>query len=167
MPNWARGNIRIRGKRDNILEFLRSELIAVDENFGMSRPVVVEENQGGWSLIVRRPCENCDVLFFRGSDGQYVLDFDGGDIELPLSEGPNKNVDQILVLEDFSGAWDIDRRIFPRYAQDYKIDIRLFVWECGMCWSTVATYYKDGRVDCEDRRYSDWLWDSPMPFYGG
>ena len=167
MPNWAEGNIRLRGKRDNILSFLRSELIAVDDNFGTARPISIKENRGGWSIILRKPSGTCNHLYFKGSDGQYIMNLDSNDAEIELSDGPNKNVDQIAVVEDFNGAWDVDRNIFQHYATTYKIDIRVFVWEQGMCWSTIGTFYRDGKIDSESKQYSNWLWDSPLPYYGG
>lgn len=167
MPNWAEGNMRIRGKRNNILEFLRSELITCDDDFGVAKSIVVEENRGGWGIMVRKPSNNCNHLYFRGSDRQFAMDLTEGDLDIPLSEGPNQNVDQIVVVEDFEGAWGVDDATFMRYAKTYKIDIRIFVWESGMCWSSVTTYYKDGSIDKESRQYADWLWDSPLPYYGG
>lgn len=95
------------------------------------------------------------------------MDLSEGDLDIPLSEGPNKNADQIVVIDDFEGAWGIDDSIFVRYAKTYKIDIRIFVWECGLCWSSITTFYKDGRIEREFKQYADWLWDSPLPYYGG
>ncbi len=61
----------------------------------------------------------------------------------------------------------MDDERFQKFAKDYKIDIRIFVWEMGMQWSSVDTYYRDGKISHDHRQYADWLWESSMPFYGG
>lgn len=166
MPNWAEGNIRLRGKRENILDFLRSELIAVDENYATIRTLSIEENQGGWSVILKKPPNTCDDLYFRGSDRQFIMNCDD-EMELIFSEGRNQNLDQVVIIDDFQGAWGVDDGIFQRYAMKHHIDIRIFVWEKGMCWSSAKTFYKDGRIESSTIQYADWLWDSPLPNYGG
>ena len=75
--------------------------------------------------------------------------------------------DQVLFVDSFKSAWGIDDEYFRKAAVDYKVDIRLFVWERGMEWSSKATYFRDGRVEEDSQTYSDWMWESALPNYGG
>lgn len=187
MPNWAEGNLRVRGKRENVLNFIQHELVGVQETINtvwdentldkdgnptacnVKRelvPVTIEENCGGESIIIRRPPDTGDTFYFRDSDRQFLFTEDN-DIELYFSEGRNLNKDTIVIFEDFNGGWDVDHQYFKTKAVQYKVDIRIFVWELGMCWSAIDTFYRTGRCEFETRQYSDWMWDSPMPHYGG
>ena len=86
MPNWAEGNIRLRGKRENILSFISNELVAIyeeqtyseeeeDENGNPAllsscreyRPVTLEDNCGGEELIIRRDPDTNPWYYFKGS----------------------------------------------------------------------------------------------------
>lgn len=178
MPNWAEGNIRIRGKRENLIRFLKNVMMSLYEKksdevqkaptepYVVERPITLTETQGGWSLILTRDEDTNPNLYFRGSRRQFIFDV-GLQTEIYLSEGPNQNVDQIIILDNFNGAWDVDHEIFKKYAEDFKIDIRIFVWERGMEWSSIYTWHKNGQFEQESKTYENWLWDCPMPFNGG
>lgn len=185
MPNWAEGNIRLRGKKENILNFLKNELVGViekintewdqidmgDDVYGRlvnyeTRPVILEDNRGGTSLIIKRDPDTGDAFYFKNSTRQFIFTEDK-EIEVLFSEGKNRNKDTIVFIDDFNGGWDVDDEYFKDIAKKYKIDIRIFVWEAGMCWSALQTFYRNGQHEMASRTYSDWLWDSPMPHYGG
>lgn len=38
MPNWVKGNIRFRGKTDDILNFLKNELVCVGTRKKLGKP---------------------------------------------------------------------------------------------------------------------------------
>ena len=172
MPNWAEGNIRFRGKRENLITFMKNEICSVvtDANdYCKIEPVKYEEDPSGWTCRLIKKPESEYSLYFKDSRRQFI---DGDNIaydvlELSFSEGPSVNKDQTIIVDHFKGAWGVDEEIFKQYAMKYKIDIRICVWECGLQWSQIVTFYKTGSVDSDYRSYSDWLWDSPMPFTGG
>lgn len=177
MPNWAEGNIRLRGKRDNIIEFIRKELVGIFEEINVEgpdtcsrrseeRPVKVEERYSGDVLHITRDKDTLNYFYFRGSQRQFIFE-DEPEFDVDFSEGNKRNVDNVVVLENFNGAWNIDEAYFKQKALEYKIDIRIFVYEAGMQWSEVVTYFRNGDTDQTTRSYSDWFWDSPMPHLGG
>ena len=186
MPiNWAEGNIRLRGKRENIINFLQHELVGVIETLNTewdkpdmgtdvcgrlvnyeTRSIEIEENRGGNSLILKLTPETGEAFYFKDSTRQFIFTEDK-EVEVFFSEGLNRNKDTIVFLEDFNGACDVDDKYFRDAAKKYKIDIRIFVWESGACWSLSQTFYRNGDCDTKKHTYSDWMWDSPMPHYGG
>ena len=186
MPNWAEGNIRLRGKKENIINFIQNELVGVEEKITtcwdedtlengkptcghierILHSVILESNCGGESLIIKRADNTGDCFYFRNSNRQFLFKEDK-EFEIYFSEGKNLNKDTIIFIDDFNGGWDVDESYFKEKAIQYKIDIRIFVWELGMCWSAVDIFYRNGVCECDTKTYSDWMWDSPMPHYGG
>ena len=176
MPNWAEGNIRIRGKRENIIRYIQENLISVYElqyDQWEERPVHLEVSAGGWELLINKDEDTNSCLWFKDSKRMFI-DYDRSDTgnkhtisgEFSDDEKHTKE-DQVLFLNGFKGAWGIDDEYFRKAAVDYKVDIRLFVWERGMQWSSRSTYFRNGRVEGDSQTYSDWMWESALPNYGG
>ena len=169
MPNWAEGNIRFRGKRENLIRFFTHELVSIyprgDGSYG-ERPVKLEQTCDGWRMRVIRDRDTDGSLYFRGSNRQFV-DSEDFESEFEFSEGTNINKDQIIILSGYRAAWNVDKNYWKVKAEEYKIDIRTFVWEQGLEWSSVNTWYRTGKTEEEVRSYSEWLWDASMPYYGG
>ena len=171
MPNWAEGNIRVRGKRENIIRYIQENLLPqyeLQNNKLETRPLQVEETAGGYELTLEKNPETDDMVWFKDSSRQF-LDFDGsyymnGEFS---DDAEHTNKDQVLYLPGFKGAWGIDTECFRKAAPEYKVDIRIFVWERGMEWSSISTFFRDGHVESDSRTYSDWLWESALPDYGG
>lgn len=169
MPNWAEGNIRFRGKRENLITFFTHELSATyyrkDGSIG-ERPVKLNPTADGWGMKIIRDSDTLGNLYFRGSNRQFV-DMEEFECNFEFSEGRNLNKDQIVIFTGYKAAWNVDTNYFKVQAEKYKIDIRTFVWEQGLEWSSVHTWYRNGYTEEEVRSYADWLWDASMPYYGG
>ena len=81
MPNWAEGNIRVRGKRENIIRYIQENLLPqyeLQNNKWETRPLQVEETAGGYELMLEKNPETDDMVWFKDSSRQF-LDFDGSD----------------------------------------------------------------------------------------
>ena len=176
MPNWAEGNIRIRGKRQNVIHFLQEELkplFFVDDRqhhkYGYEeRPIEIEPNAGGYELILRKNAETEPEVYFCGSQRQFIDFGQGNEIIAEISDDHlHQRDDQVVFLNGFKGAWSSDDKYFMDKAVQHKVDIRIFMWEKGMEWSRVATWYRDGKYAEESRTYANWLWESALPDYGG
>ena len=167
MPSCAEGNIRLRGKRNNLIRFLAHELVSVihpEEGTYAERPIKIEENQGGWSLILKRGEDTDALLCFHGSN-RYFIHMEDDELEIDTSDGKRQNEDQVLFLDQYECPWEIDYEFFRQKAIAYRIDIRTFIWETGMKCSSVTTWYRNGSIDEEKKSYADWLWDSSMPYW--
>ena len=167
--HWAEGNIRFRGKRDNLIRFFSHELVTIREqdNGCISEvPVTLEPTADGYSMKIIRNADTKGALYFRGSNRQFV-DMEDFECRFEFSEGKNCNKDQIVIFTGYRAAWNVDYNYLKVKAEEYKIDIRIFVWEEGIEWSSVVTWYKNGQIEEQTRKYADWLWDASMPYYGG
>lgn len=161
----ATGNIRIRGKRENIIHFLQHELVPVYElkdDLVEERPIHMEENCGGWSFILRRDPDTSEKVYLKGSD-RYFIYMEETDIELEISEQKITKDDQIVIIEAYEGPWNPNLEFFQQKAIQNKVDIRIFLWGKKNTWASVTTFYRNGAMEEESRQYADWLWDNPIP----
>lgn len=131
------------------------------------RRISMEENCGGWSLILRRDPDTVREVYLRGANRMFI-DMEDTELEIDLNEGKNMNQDQVIIFYDFMIADPVmDYNFLREKAVKNKVDIRIFVWQEGMNHSQVTTWYRDGKTEEETRKFANWLWDSPMPHYGG
>ena len=158
------GNIRIRGKRENLIHFLRHELVPVYElkdSLMEERPIFIDENCGGWSLILRRDPDTSNKVYFRGSN-RYYIDMYDCDMELEMSEQKNTKADQVICIECLECPWNPDYEFFRQKAIRNKVDIRIFLFGKGKDWVSTTTWYRDGKIEDRSIKYADWLWDNPI-----
>ena len=168
VKRWTEGNIRIRGKRDNIIHFLQENLIPVYELAGgkyEDRNIQIEENCGGYSLILKKDLDTSDRVFFKGSGYNLFVDFGANDIEVDLSAGKSTNSDQVACLYEVQTLHNFDYEFMKKVAKTFKVDIRIFIWVSEIDWSYSVTYYRNGAFEEATRKYADWLWDSPLMNY--
>lgn len=159
MPNWIEGTLKLRGKRENIRNFIKNEITA-SELYGVKSDI------------------NEQVIDDSGDD---YLDFTFKDE--PWIEGTRRAfiTNEYLWMEEDYGvavlsikqAWsfnsndeDLDR--WKEIARNYDIDIKLYGIECGMqfCHEIIITE-KGSRVVENVIQYENWDWDCPFPNMGG
>ena len=163
----SEGNIRIRGKRQNIIRFLQEELTPVYElqnDLVEERPIHLENNCGGWSLILKRDPDTSVSVYFKGSD-KYRIIMEDTTIEISFPTKTNSRDDQVVCLDNYEGPWAPNYDFLKEKAIKHKVDIRIFSWN-GKEWSSIQTWYRNGDIEETTRKYEDFLWDCPFPEYG-
>lgn len=130
------------------------------------RPIHLENNVGGFEIILSRDPDTESYVYFKGSNRQ-CLDF-GSDYEISaeMSEGKCINKEQVLFLPNYYGKWNVDSKFFKEKALEHKVDLRIYIWDTSKNWSNFMTWYRTGAVEEEAKKYSDWLWEAPLPHYG-
>ena len=163
----AEGNIRIRGKRQNIIHFLQEELVPVYElqnDQVEERPIHLETNCGGWTLILKRDPDTSMSVYFKGSN-KYRIVMEDTDMEIGFSNKSNVRDDQVICLDGYEGPWSPSYDFLRDKALKHRVDIRIFSWN-GKEWSSIQTWYRNGDIEETTRKYEDFLWDCPFPEYG-
>ena len=163
----SEGNIRIRGKRPNIIRFLQEELVPVyelEDGLTEERPIHLENNCGGWTLVLKRDPDTSTSVYFKGSD-QYRIVMDDTETEISFSAKTNTRDDQVICLDNYEGPWSPNYDFLREKAMKYKVDIRIFSWDKN-AWSSIQTWYRNGDIEESTRKYEDFLWDCPYPEYG-
>ena len=160
----AEGNIRIRGKRENILRFLQEELTPIYElkdDLVEERSIHLEQTDHGWSVILSRDPDTSSNIYFKGSDTHWI-ETDSETIEISFSNGGKTKEDQVICLDRYEGPWSPRVDFWKEKAVKHRVDIRIFSWS-GKAWSSVMTFYRNGDIEETARKYEDFLWDCPYP----
>ena len=183
MPNWACGNIRIRGKLSNIRKLLENEIIVEgtyqNVNGGESKgyevkpdvEVCAEDYYIELSSPYRNGCEQEGVeifdetLYVNGSRRNFIEMFASSSAEFELIESGDEFV---AINEDFKVAWSVEGSLYSQLAVKYGVDIKIMVWERGLQFEQIVEAYRDGRhVETLPDSGSDWPWKAVHPEYGG
>lgn len=177
MPNWFKGNIRFRGKPEDIAKFLEKEIVAVATNNDyetLEFPPSFYRDE--YSLTVGVPAEVCDdnnlhwsSLYIKGTKRNFIDD----DIEVWFNDKDSKG-NIIVHCDDFAAAWDIDYEPYKRFSKKYNIDIKIVGYECGAQFGRTLEILQlhEGEETITEVRdypvqYLDWDWECPFPRMGG
>ena len=139
-------------------------IFALEKGQIEERPIHIEENCGGWSLILRKDPDTSPLVYFKGSDHIYI-EFDGDETDVEMSDGKVGNKDQVIYLENFTSEDSIDYEFFRKKALKHKVDLRIFTWAPKNDWAYFITLYRNGTMEESTRKYADWLWESPLLNY--
>lgn len=179
MPNWCSGNIRFRGKMNDILKLLRENVVFCrigDNRETESKPANVnydddyneiriespfEEGNKGWCYIENTHRNFLDIFKCESeiiSSGSYI---------------PDENEDEdcwIFIFEGFSAAWSIEPEPYMEMSKKYNVDIKIFGWERGVGFDQEIEIISGTLVKnhcSESKNYADWMWNTVLPYMGG
>lgn len=169
MPNWCEGNIRLRGKRNAIVEFLKNELKSTGYERLADGPVTgtIEINDEYGEVSVKIPEGKKDLLFA----AFYIKDthrnfIDGNCFEVYMND---EDVDEVhtVCIDGFKAAWGVEPDPYVEKAKKYGIDIRIVGFERGMQFAQDIEIIDGEIVKNREVTYGDWTWECPMPNMGG
>lgn len=175
MPNWCSGNIRFRGKMDDILKLLREECMyytTTNENDDLiEAPVFVKVDNDFNRITISFPEGKHNLCYIRNTDRNILhTNFDNEIDSVSCSDLEEADNRIIVVFNDFSAAWSIEPESYVEISKKYNVDIRILGWEQGVGFDqeieivggniirNQVTEYKD---------YADYLWRSALPYIGG
>lgn len=167
MPNWAEGNLRIRGTKENIMNFLKEELIwcVHAKDFEVKEfPVGVEMDDNGYIEIIDKPNINEQI----GEPWLYVKDTRRNFVEInnDLWVNPGAEISTVLI-DDFRAAWAFHSEPYLEKARKHHVDIKIIAYERGMEFKQVIEIVDGEIVQDEDIQYQDWNWEAEFPHMGG
>lgn len=157
MPNWIEGTMKLRGKKENIMRFLDTEIVANSAGGDISDYVERDIGDGFAEYEFKND------PYVNGTRRMFVKD----------SYIYLENDDEFVCL-DIRQAWsfspregDEDLQVWADFAKKYNIDIKLFGIECGMQFTQEVIALRNERVISNVKCYEDWDWDCPFPSMGG
>lgn len=167
MPNWCAGNIRLRGKRAAIVEFLRDGLSVTGHLPGsfdvVEHPVEITEFYGEYT--VKDPTEKemlFAAMYIKGTRRNFIR---SKQFEVCLDDDEEKI--QTVCIDDFEAAWAVLPEPYVEISRKYGLDIHIFGFERGMEFMQEVEVEDGELVRNEETTYDDWVWDCPMPNMGG
>ena len=157
MPNWVEGNIRIRGKAQDIVRFIKENMVyALGDDV---HAPVIEYDESCKELYVRKP-DDCkwEELWFEGVrnyvTGYIYGYFDNDDFS-------------VLIMDNFHAAWSVEPEKYMEWSKQYGIDFRIYGFEQGMQFGQDIVIENGDLTKAEIMKYNDWDWECPHPNWGG
>ena len=157
MPNWIKGTMKLRGKREDIYRFFKEGL----DPSNWPKPED-RENQ-----VIDESGENYLDFSFKnephiaGTRRAFITD---DNVFMEDAEG--------IVCVDVKQAWAFDASEndllnWKAISDKYNLDIRLFGIECGMQFTQEIIIIRGRKAIANVRWYEDWDWECPFPNMGG
>ncbi|MHC5407317.1 hypothetical protein ACYRE2_00145 [Listeria seeligeri] len=166
MPNWAEGTLGIRGTKENILNFLKNELL------GSAYPVF--SNDGDGVEYKQRTTEhevnNWGEHVFRCKGGFYINNTRRAFVEkdeliFDLCEDDDE-IPQIEI-EGFKQAWGVISDNYVDHSKKYDLDMKIFAFEQGMEFTQEIELCKGKIVKDVAEEHKDYFWTVPFAGLGG
>ena len=199
MPNWAEGTMKLRGKKKDVEQFIRDNIIFVTRVAGKDvlndeyreRPVEISWD-GDETLELEQPSGLTDCLWVKDTQRTFI-DFDtyccgfelyDGKAGIPVYYfgGRDEEDPDILLVLPYKAAWSVHdetEEIFRKRSEEYHLRIRIYVVESGWGFFQTCTFNngvteeskvlpeKRWQADIGDARYSEFVWECPVHWYGG
>lgn len=155
MPNWIKGSLKLRGKKEDIRRFFNEgveDSAVCDKEHENS---VIDKSDGG-------------MLWFEFYNEPYIKTTRRAFIE---SECAEMYGDYGVCVVDIKQAWGFDAgdnglQNWKDIAQKYNLDIRLYGIESGMEFCQEIIITKE-TFEYKEIKYDNWDWDCPFPRMGG
>ena len=158
MPNWCTGDLKVRGKKEDIVKFLKKELFVLGGNILNREYKEPEVVVGEYSIEV--PSSN-DGLWFRnlnrtGFNQPIDLYFDEDDGEILT-----------LNLGEIQSAWGTDTKGLTKISKKYNLDFKIYAYEKGMQFNIDYEVHKGEVIKNDEITYDDYVWECTNPDIGG
>lgn len=164
MPNWCEGNIRFRGTKKNIKNFLENELVCTVYHNGEIKEVKPDVEQDEYEMyFYSTGGETRDSFYFRNTKRNFIF---SESIQFYWPEA-EESEEIVVILDNFNAAWGFNEQGWIEHATKYNIDVRMVGFEQGMQFSETLTVTRDGKAVDDVKHYDDWNWECPFPNMGG
>ena len=161
MPNWCSGFMKIRGRKQDILDFFKNEvaIFTYEKTFNRTTSEAVFENDEYKFAYSLKKAKNQE-WYLRNS---YRFFFEDKEIYFEDDE------QEIFYLNlEIKQAWCIDvNELLISHSKKYNIDFNIYASECGMEFEQYVTIV-DGKVIRDDTiEYDDFEFEAINPSLGG
>ena len=161
MPNWCSGFMKIRGRKQDILDFFKNEvaIFTYEKFFSRTTSEAVFENDEYKFAYSLKKAKNKE-WYLRNSHRFF---FEDKEIYFEDDE------QEIFYLNlEIKQAWCIDvNELLISHSKKYNLDFNIYASECGMEFEQYITII-DGKVIRDDViEYDDFEFEAINPSLGG
>ena len=164
MPNWCKGNLKIRGRKENIIKFLEEGTSLLD---GLWEPKEIKPE------IEINDCDEIEIknldklkgidhLYIKGTHRNFIVPVEN---EIYIYDIDEK--EQIICLENFKAAWGIDADALRVISDRYDIDIKIYAFEAGMEFNQDIEIIKGKIIKDDEIKFENYQWECIEPNLGG
>lgn len=164
MPNWCKGNLKIRGKKENIIKFLKEGTSLLD-GFWEPKEIKPEIEINDYDEIEIKNInkeKGIDCLYLNGTRRHFI-----NPIENEIYIYDTAEEEQIICLENFKAAWRIDADSLREISAMYNIDIKIYGFERGMEFNQDIEIIKGKIIKDETIEFQNYQWECIEPNIGG
>lgn len=164
MPNWCKGNLKIRGKKENIIKFL-TEGTSLLDGFWEPKEIKPEVEVNDCDEIEIKNIDKVkgiDFLYIKGTRRHFI---DPIENEIYIHNTDEKEA--VICLENFKAAWGIDTEALRVISKRYSIDFKIYAFERGMEFNQDIEIIKGKFVKDEEIKFKDYVWECIEPNIGG
>ena len=157
MPNWCEGTLKVRGKFNDLRNFILNGL----------RPV----NFIGDDVAPLRPTDDSDTYFcvedipshlhMKGTRRHFCQ---AEYISFWTDDEPTK---PIVLLLSMKAAWAMDSDSLLNLCKEFHVDMKVQGFERGMEFSQIIEIVNGEILQDDKIEYDDWSWDCPCPHLSG
>ena len=161
MPNWIEGTLKLRGKPENVMRFFREGVDASSLGF------LGNDKDDPESMVKEEKLEDGEY-YYKFSHEPWVKGTRRAFITEEWTVWISEDKDYVVVPVAIKQAWAFVTENWQEIAKQYRLDIRLQGFECGMQFAQDLIIKSDGTVEKDEEiHYDNWDWDCPMPNMGG
>lgn len=159
MPNYCRGQLRIRGKFENIIQFIENEVRTYDYSKG-EEPVVdlsrrkIHRYDDEFSLWIENGCA-------------YVEETHRNFIDDGIYETEKREDGTAVLVVNLFAAWNIKTEPYEVFSKKYDIEFRIYAFESGMQFNRDIWIDGGHAVKNETIKFKDYDWECIAPRIGG
>lgn len=159
MPNWCSGFMKIRGRKQDILDFFKNEvaILTVTDVFTQTVSEAIFEEKYDEYIIKKTKnqdfyLKNSDRFFFE--DNELVFYDYGGDYT--------------YINLEIQQAWAIDvHELLIRHSKKYNLDFNIYANERGMEFEQYITIVGGEVIRDDVIKYDDFEFEAINPSLGG
>lgn len=157
MPNWCSGVLKVRGTKENILNFLKNGIEPTHVN--KKHDVVIDED----NYIDFIHPEKITHYYIKDTRRHFIEGINNRDKYLyKYSEDTF-----VCVLDDFNAAWCIIPEQLAEISKKYSVDFKIYAFECGMQFNIDIEIVAGEVVKCDEIEFDNYAWECINPFIGG
>ncbi|WP_072520463.1 hypothetical protein [Gemella massiliensis] len=164
MPNWCEGNLKIRGKKKDLISFFEHEIVIVkfDEILSSPEQIPIKFVNDDMECVFSFSEKNFLSDLYLKKSYRFFIEND-------VIEFWHDGEESICyVTLDIKQAWDIDvQKILIKHSEKYNVDFNIFACDKGMEFERYVTVISGELVRDEERKYEDFSFEAINPRLGG
>ncbi len=162
MPNWCEGYLKIRGKKEDIVNFVENEIRLVKSKDIFSEPEYLEIKMIKDSYEYRFEHKNSFKEYLRLKNARRFF-VESEEISFYYHE------DEVCYLTlEIKQAWCIDvQELLVEHSKNYHVDFNIYASESGMEFEQYITVVNGELVKNEEKVYIDFWFEAINPELGG
>lgn len=164
MPNWCKGTLKIRGKKEDIVNFLEKGTCFLNDSFELKEISPEVRLNGNYELEIKNinKEKGMDYLYIIGTHRNFI---DPIKKWIDIYSFDKKEV--IICLDGFKAAWGIDSVELSKISHKYNIDIKVYGFERGMEFNQDVEIIKGRIIKNQELKFENYVWECTNPEIGG